>query len=545
MNLKQAVNRVLFVTAMVFSLIVAPYASAAENSVPQKNVARNESRKLTTQQASKRARVSTKAVQTATNGILTLDYDDATGLFTINTGANHPVPNETVFFPIGTSYVTLRDATSNIMWFNDTFGPSTPGLAGYTMQSMVNAALVTTALPTGFRTVYTFPNFEVTQDVIINGTTLANTNVLQLVKVRNTSVAEREFGLRYMWDWQIAGNDASLFRPRFPDGTFTSTFATFDNPTFNLFEEVDSVTTPTFSIFGTVANLGLNPPPTKPDQLRYSSWSRSTSSAWDFTNTGSGSDSSVVYYWGFETPITLAAGATKEYAQYVTTQLSAIAQPGIRFSAPTYTVNESGTAATITIVREGDVSGASTVQFATSNGTATAPADYTAVTQAVSFAAGETTKTVSVPVVSDAVSEPNETVNLTLSAGEGASLSAPSTAVLTIVDTTPASLSINDVIVTEGNAGTTNATFTVTLTPATATNVTVDYATANGTATALSDYVATNGTLTFFAGDVTKTITVRVNGDTSFEPNETFFVNLTAPTNAEVGRCARAGHNYQ
>ncbi len=535
MKLKQVVNRVLFVTAFVFSMVVAPYASAAENSVSLRNVARSDSRKSAVQQTTKMARVSTRAVQTATNGILTLDYDDTSGLFTINTGANHPNPDETVFFPIGTSYITLRDATSKIMWFNDDFGPSVPGLAGYTLESMLDHPTTTTALPTGFRTVYTLPNFEVTQDVIINGTTLADTNILQLVKVRNTSASERDFGLRYQWDWQIAGNDASLFRPRFPDGTFTSTFATFDNPVFNLFEEVDNVTTPTFSIFGTVANLGLNPPPTKPDQLRYASWSAASGSAWDFANTGSNRDSSVVYYWGFETPITLAPDASKEFAQYVTTQLSAIAQPTVRFSAPSYTVNENGTAATITILREGDVTAAGSVQFATSNGTANAPADYTAVTQTVNFAVGETTKTVSVPVVSDAVSEPNETVGLTLSAPVGASLTAPSTAVLTIVDTTPASLAINDVTVTEGNTGTTNATFTVTLTPATATNVTVNYATANGTATAPSDYTAINGTLTFFPGDVTKTITVKVNGDTAFEPNETFFVNLTASNNADLG----------
>jgi Calx-beta domain/FG-GAP-like repeat len=90
------------------------------------------------------------------------------------------------------------------------------------------------------------------------------------------------------------------------------------------------------------------------------------------------------------------------------------------------------------------------------------------------------------------------------------------------------SLSINDVSVTEGNAGTTNANFTVTLSAASTTAVTVNYATADQTATAPGDYTATNGTLTFAPGETTKPVTVLVNGDTNFELNETFAVNLSS-----------------
>jgi hypothetical protein len=86
------------------------------------------------------------------------------------------------------------------------------------------------------------------------------------------------------------------------------------------------------------------------------------------------------------------------------------------------------------------------------------------------------------------------------------------------------------VAVTEGNAGTANANFTVTLSPAVGGTVTVAYATANGTALAGSDYVATSGTLSFAPGDPPKTVTVPVNGDAAVEPNETFFLNLSSPT---------------
>lgn len=96
-------------------------------------------------------------------------------------------------------------------------------------------------------------------------------------------------------------------------------------------------------------------------------------------------------------------------------------------------------------------------------------------------------------------------------------------------------ISIDNVSQAEGNSAVTNYTFNVTLNAASALTVTVDYATANGTATAPSDYTAlTTTTLTFNPGDVTKTVTVAVNGDTTNESDETFFVNLTNPVNATI-----------
>ena len=89
--------------------------------------------------------------------------------------------------------------------------------------------------------------------------------------------------------------------------------------------------------------------------------------------------------------------------------------------------------------------------------------------------------------------------------------------------------------VTEGNTGTVAATFAVTLSAASTQTVTVTYATSNGTATAGSDYQAKSGTLTFAPGETSKPVTVLVNGDRVAEPNETFFVNLSGPTNATIG----------
>jgi len=95
-------------------------------------------------------------------------------------------------------------------------------------------------------------------------------------------------------------------------------------------------------------------------------------------------------------------------------------------------------------------------------------------------------------------------------------------------------LSINDVTVTEGDSGTVNAVFVVTLSAASAQIVTVNYATTNGTATSPADYIATTGVLTFTPGITTQSITVTINGDILDENDETFTVMLTNPVNAAL-----------
>jgi VCBS repeat-containing protein len=98
------------------------------------------------------------------------------------------------------------------------------------------------------------------------------------------------------------------------------------------------------------------------------------------------------------------------------------------------------------------------------------------------------------------------------------------------------SLSINDINFIEGNNGTTDATFTVNLSQSSAQIVTVNYVTADGTASSLSDYVAASGTLTFTPGETSKTIVVSINGDTSFETDETLTVNLSGANNATIAQ---------
>src|SRR5439155_20482728 len=129
------------------------------------------------------------------------------------------------------------------------------------------------------------------------------------------------------------------------------------------------------------------------------------------------------------------------------------------------------------------------------------------------LAPGVTTQNLTLTIVNDTADEIDETVPVTLSNPTNATLGAIPTYTYTILDDDPLpSLSINNVTVTEGNSGTTSANFTMTLSPASGKTVTVNYATADGTAAAPADYTAIpTSTLTFNPGETTKTITVLVN----------------------------------
>jgi hypothetical protein len=103
------------------------------------------------------------------------------------------------------------------------------------------------------------------------------------------------------------------------------------------------------------------------------------------------------------------------------------------------------------------------------------------------------------------------------------------------------SASIAGASVAEGNSGTTPLAFTVTLSKPVTWNVSVDYATANGSATAPSDFASASGTLTFATGETSKTITVGVVGDTAIEPDETFSVQLSNPVNTTIADGSATG----
>jgi probable HAF family extracellular repeat protein len=202
--------------------------------------------------------------------------------------------------------------------------------------------------------------------------------------------------------------------------------------------------------------------------------------------------------------------------------------PSIKIAdAPAVTEGNSGTrTATFTVTLSTASAQTVTVAYATADGTATAGSDYRAASGTLTFAPGQTSKTVTVLVNGDRLPEPNETfvvdlgspTNATIADGQGQG---------TILDDEP-SISISDMTKAEGKKNqTTLFTFVITLSVAYDQPVTMSFETTDGTAkTSDSDYVAKIGTLTFAPGETTKTITITVNGDSKKEADETFYLDL-------------------
>lgn len=175
------------------------------------------------------------------------------------------------------------------------------------------------------------------------------------------------------------------------------------------------------------------------------------------------------------------------------------------------------------------------VDFASIDGSALAPDDYTAVSGTLIIPAGATIGTINVPIKGDLLDEPNETFRVNLSNPINATI-ADNQALGTIRDDDPTpALSINSVTVPEGNSGTVNAAFTITLSAPSGQTVSVSAIPSDGTARAPGDYTTGGVRLTFTPGQTTKTFIVPVKGDLLDETDENFFVILSSPVNAGIG----------
>lgn len=184
-------------------------------------------------------------------------------------------------------------------------------------------------------------------------------------------------------------------------------------------------------------------------------------------------------------------------------------------------------------------SGGVVITYSTANGTATAGSDYVAVVAgSVTIAQGATTGSLPVTINGDTTVEPNETFTVTISNATNATVGT-ATATGTIQNDDAVVLpvlTLSDASITEGNAGTSVLNFPITLSSAAPVGgVTITYSTANGTATAGSDYVAVvAGTVTIAAGATAGSLPVTIIGDTTLEADETFTVTMTNVTNATI-----------
>jgi hypothetical protein len=209
----------------------------------------------------------------------------------------------------------------------------------------------------------------------------------------------------------------------------------------------------------------------------------------------------------------------------------------IQFSSASYSVSEGGGSVALTVVRSGGIQLAASANYATANGSAQASSDYTAASGSVTFAPGETQKTIIVGVNEDSFAEGDETFSVTLSApSAGAALGNPNTATVTIVDNdggstvqfNPAAYTVNEA------AGQVVLTVTANRLGDANTLISVNYATRNGSATAGQDYEQQTGTIVFGSGETQKQITVGISNDTLLENAENFFVDLSNPQGASL-----------
>lgn len=180
------------------------------------------------------------------------------------------------------------------------------------------------------------------------------------------------------------------------------------------------------------------------------------------------------------------------------------------------------------------------VEVHTYDATATSFADYVPVHKTVTFAAGQTAKTVLVTIKGDTAIEPDESFAVTLANAIDAPID-QGTGEVTILSDDFITVSIADATTVEGASGTKNLKFVLTLSAASTVTVSVNATTADGTALAGSDYTTTTKPVSFPAGVVSKTFAVPIVGDTVPESTETFVVALSSPSGVTLGDANATG----
>ncbi len=212
-------------------------------------------------------------------------------------------------------------------------------------------------------------------------------------------------------------------------------------------------------------------------------------------------------------------------------------QPTVRLHLAPDTIGENGGTSTVTASLDRPSSEATTVTVTAAPESPATAADYTLSGSRLTIAAGQTTSTgtVTITAVDNDLPERDKEVTVSGTAANSQGITDPNAVTLTIEDDeAPPELSIGDASVTEGDTGSATMTFTVSLDRTTTGTVTVNWATADGTATAGTDYTAGTGSLTFDAGEISRTVRVTVTDDDVDEPDETFRVRLSEPSGATI-----------
>ncbi|NQT74769.1 MAG: hypothetical protein HQ553_18680, partial [Chloroflexi bacterium] len=219
--------------------------------------------------------------------------------------------------------------------------------------------------------------------------------------------------------------------------------------------------------------------------------------------------------------------------------------PSVAFSSTGYAVDEDdATGMKVVTVQLSEVCPDTvTINYSTADDSANQPGDYTAASGTLTFAAGEISKTFSVPITDDSDAEGDEVLLLNLSnPGGSVNIGVPSMAPLAIVDDDVPSIDVSFAssayTVGEGDG---TASIEVVLSGSSPSTVSIAYASSDGTATAGDDYTAVGGDYTYLSmlafspGDTSKTFNVPISDDTDIEGSETVTLTLVFPGNADLG----------
>ena len=228
-----------------------------------------------------------------------------------------------------------------------------------------------------------------------------------------------------------------------------------------------------------------------------------------------------------------AVGSAKQVTATITDDDT---PPEVTLSVVGSSLNENGGTATITVTLSA-LSSKDTIVELGFSGTASTMDYNKSLSGSITIPAGSLSRSIILKGIDDAKDEANETIIVDIASVTGASESGTQQVILTIIDDDEGpAVSINAPSVVEGDTGTANLTYTVTLSKASDQTVTIEYATADGTATVSDhDYLAQAVTPLIFApGETSRTIIVTVIGDTSVEADETVLVTLSNPVNATI-----------
>jgi hypothetical protein len=241
------------------------------------------------------------------------------GRYTAETGPMHPAPGLNLLYggsaqsPV-TSFNSYRSFTSGTTYTQGTVAGGT-NINPYATTTLIGPILA----PTGVRTTWVLPGppttpdqITIVQDVNVNGTTFANSNVEVTTRITNTGASTVSMGIRYLWDFQIGPDDGPTFQEG-ASGSVHTIEANFPPPIFDFYTITNNdFGPPLYKVLGSFTGPSTAvPAPTTPTQLTYGCWPVGFATAFDYTTAGrdvsslgstscvgAGSDSLVFYWWG-------------------------------------------------------------------------------------------------------------------------------------------------------------------------------------------------------------------------------------------------------